>query len=119
MEQQAQFRGISRPGGEEQRSALLDLLGRSIDYGHWKLAIRRFLMLLACNYDIPLEYRLQCENFIASCPERELQRIRSYVEGWAEMLTPPPPRTIGYMSKPHTSQGDKYHYLHSISRPTI
>jgi hypothetical protein len=76
----APVRAAARPRG--RREVLLQLLDESLARGHWKLAVRRFLMLLACDCDVPAEQRSRCEFHLARCREGELRKMEADVQAW-------------------------------------
>jgi hypothetical protein len=65
---------------------LLQLLHGSLQRGHWKVAVRRYLMLAACGFEVSARLRLRCEAYIARCPARELRRTQEDVQAWAECV---------------------------------
>lgn len=70
------------PLREEQRCALLALLEHSLRRGHWRLAVRRYLMLRAQSHEVPPDCCERCERLIAAASRRELGRIRQQVHEW-------------------------------------
>ena len=54
-----------------------------------RMAIRRFLMLSACGFDMPDGYRTACEALVLSRSEGDLRRIRHGVQSWVDMLLLP------------------------------
>jgi acyl-CoA synthetase (AMP-forming)/AMP-acid ligase II len=65
----------ARPCVERSRHAvLLDLLEQSLARGHWKLALRRYLMLLACGCEVPAAQREACERHLLRCEPRGLRK---------------------------------------------
>ena len=64
------------------REVLLAQLARDLARGHWKLALRHFLMLEACGHDVPPAQRARCMEHALECPSRDWLRIRDYVSGW-------------------------------------
>lgn len=71
-----------------RREALIALLEHSLRRGHFKLVVRRWLMLQACGYDVPEPLRAPCDSALQRCRPAELARIREAVDRWAAMLTP-------------------------------
>jgi 3-methyl-2-oxobutanoate hydroxymethyltransferase len=61
---------------------LLELLATNLRRGHWRVAIRRFLMLVACGVDVPDAHKGVCEALLGTCPPRDLRRIRDGVQSW-------------------------------------
>lgn len=95
----------------ERRHALLALLQDSLEKGHWKVALRRFLMLRSFGLSIPDEQATVCEQFMARCPGRELARMHQSAIDWVAMVSPV--CDAGYWA---AQVVDKYDYLHSIAR---
>lgn len=98
----------------ERRRALLALLQDSLEKRHWKVALRRFLMLRSFELPIPEDLTTVCELFMSRCPERELARMHQSAIDLVAMVS----RGI---EPEHVSQRivDKYDYLHSIARSKI
>src|SRR5882762_7860049 len=48
----------------DTRAAIVDLLATSLERGHWRVALRRFLMLRACNLDVPDRYNARCKELV-------------------------------------------------------
>lgn len=82
--------GPTPPPREEQRRALLALLDHSLKRGHWRLAVRRYLMLRAQSHEVPPPHAESCERLIASASRRELGRIRQQVHDWVCLLARAP-----------------------------
>jgi hypothetical protein len=55
---------------------LLDLLEQSLARGHWKLALRRYLMLLACGCEVPAAQREACERHLSGASRGACARWR-------------------------------------------
>lgn len=64
------------------REVLLAQLARDLARGHWKLALRHFLMLEACGHEVPPEQRARCMEHALECPSRDWLRIQADVSGW-------------------------------------
>ncbi|WP_288251528.1 hypothetical protein [uncultured Hydrogenophaga sp.] len=75
--------------GEPSAAALLELLRESLCRGHWKVAVRRYQMLLVAGVPVPMEERQACEQHTARIGSRELGRIRMDVSGWAKLVLGP------------------------------
>ena len=73
----------------DTRDVLVAQLAISLERGHWRVAIRRFLMLSACGFDMPDGYRTACEALVLSRSEGDLRRIRHGVQSWVDMLLLP------------------------------
>jgi hypothetical protein len=76
-----------RPGPAE--TMLLELQ-TYIERGYWKVAIRRFLMMRAQGFDVPLRDAERCKELIARCSAAELRRIDRSIGEWARMVNPTP-----------------------------
>jgi hypothetical protein len=97
----------------ERRHTLLALLQDSLEKGHWKVALRRFLMLRSFELAVPVELEKVCERFMERCPDRELARMHQSANDLVAMVSglPATDRTCLRVV-------DKYEYLHSIARPS-
>jgi hypothetical protein len=68
---------------------LLQLLATDLRRRHWRVAIRRFLMRVACGVDVPESSpKAACEALLLACPARDLRRILDGVQSWLDMLHP-------------------------------
>ena len=65
---------------------LLDLLEQSLARGHWKLALRRYLMLLACGGEVPAAQRAACERHLRRCEPRGLRKMEDDVRAWSRCI---------------------------------
>jgi hypothetical protein len=72
----------------ETSVVLLQLLETDLQRRHWRVAIRRFLMLLACGVGVPDSPKAECEALLLACPARDLRRIRDRVQSWVDMMHP-------------------------------
>ena len=72
----------------ETSEVIVDQLATSLERGHWRIALRRFLMLRASDFDIPDQYKARCEALMAACPTRDIRRIQDQVQSWVDMLAP-------------------------------
>jgi len=85
-------RATSRPPVARQRiersrhEVLLDLLEQSLARGHWKLAVRRYLMLLACGGEVPAAQRAACERHLRRCEPRGLRKMEDDVRAWSRCI---------------------------------
>lgn len=70
----------------ERGVELLKLLSRSLEKGHWKVAVRRFQMLLEFDCDIPDKERIECEGLISQLSQRERSKIVQDVQAWAAFV---------------------------------
>lgn len=67
---------------------LLALLHGCLCKGQWKVAIRRYFMLLACACEVPAEVACRCQALVANCPRKELEFIACAALAWADMVCP-------------------------------
>lgn len=75
--------GLSAQGGHPETHRVLVLqVEASLKRGYWRLAIRRFLMLQAYEFEVPEELREELTALIAACPAADLRRIRWQVGAW-------------------------------------
>lgn len=65
-----------------RHDVLLALLDDSLARGHWRVALRRFVMLLACGYEVPAHQRALCELHRERCRERELRKMEADAQAW-------------------------------------
>jgi hypothetical protein len=94
-------------------AALLAQLAMNLERGYWRVAIRRYLMLVARGVDIPQRYGSQCEALMATCPSGDLRRIESQVHSWVAMLAAPAQRR---RPRDLSSACDKYPPLDALWR---
>ena len=69
-----------------RHEVLLDLLEESLARGHWKLAVRRYLMLLACGCEVPEAPRAACERHLRRCEPRGLRKMEDDVRAWSRCI---------------------------------
>jgi hypothetical protein len=74
----------------DQKQALIDLLERSLQFGHRRLAIRRYFMLQICGHEVPAELGAACEDIRGRVKAAEVSRIQRSVCEWHQMLRRPP-----------------------------
>jgi len=65
---------------------LLVQLRRELQRGHWRVALRHFLMLQAYGYEVPPAERRRCLERARDCAAREWLKIESDVAAWAQCL---------------------------------
>ena len=65
---------------------LLRMLDRSLRSGHWRVACRRYLMLVAREHAVPGAWREQCEALLARCAPSQLECMRADASRWAAMV---------------------------------
>lgn len=101
---------IRRPPPSDRRDILLELLRESLARGHWKVSVRRILMLRSLACTLPPEHEHRCQRLLDRCPPRELERMEEDVRAWVSMLEPP------VRVQPSAPAVDRYEYLHALSR---
>lgn len=69
-----------------REKVLLELLLECLENGHWKVAIRRYFMLLALSHELPAEIAARCDALVAKYPRKELERIAEPVLAWVRMV---------------------------------
>jgi len=84
---------------EDLHQALQLLLERSMRLGHRRLAIRRYLMMCSQGYSVPALEQSFCEDMMDECTQSDLNRIRSSVKSWADMLEMNKSRTLSCSMK--------------------
>jgi hypothetical protein len=77
---------VERDAERSRREVLLDLLEQSLKRGHWKLALRRYLMLLACGCEVPSPQRAACERHLRRCEPRGLRKMEEDVRAWSRCI---------------------------------
>ena len=82
-------RAASAVASAESARCLLRLLADKLEAGHWRVACRRYLMLLACNHSVPAEVGSRCEHLLQRCSARELARMRADAARWAASVRMP------------------------------
>lgn len=73
----------------ESRRCLLRLLADKLEAGHWRVACRRYLMLLACDHRVPDDVGSRCEHLLQRCSPRELALMRADAARWAASVRMP------------------------------
>lgn len=73
------------PTQQDLGSALVELLHADLHRGYWRVAIRHYLMLVSCGYEVPASLQQQCTRRMALCAPGELQKIGDRVEGWLDL----------------------------------
>lgn len=66
--------------------ALLRAMDESLARGHWRVACRRYLMLLASGVAVAAPVRERCDALLERCSLQELVRMRKDAQNWASML---------------------------------
>lgn len=65
--------------------ALVELLHVDLQRGYWRVAIRHYLMLIGCGYEVPTSLQQECVRKMAVCSPVELQKIIERVSGWCDL----------------------------------
>ena len=73
-------------GVSQRREVLLVLLRESLVRGHWRVALRRYLMLRGCGFDVPERERQRCETYLARCKSTELGRMQADARAWSRFV---------------------------------
>jgi hypothetical protein len=73
------------PTQQDLGSALVRLLHSDLHRGHWRVAIRHYLMLAGCGYEVPKTLQQQCILKMALCAPGELQKIGHRVADWLDL----------------------------------
>lgn len=71
----------------EQERYLLDGLTESLARGHYKVALRRYFMLVAREFGVPDEIQPEVEQAASRCRPGELQRMADSGRAWAAMVS--------------------------------
>ena len=106
--QQEQPGRLIHPG---TRDVLVGQLAESLHRGHWRLAIRRFLVLKAYEFEIPDAHEQTVRRLISSRTADDLRKIRRQVRSWIDMRAMQPPDWVAL-----GTPVDKIECLHAISR---
>jgi hypothetical protein len=92
-------------------------LRASIEHGHWRVALKRYLMLLACNVSVPACDEIECRRYAAQCSEAALIKMRVNVRRWAAMICAPGVERVEFAVQSPDLPRDKYEHLHAAFRP--
>jgi len=74
-------------GRGEQERYLLAGLAESFARGHYRVALRRYFMLVARDLQIPDELQPEIERAAARCTPLEIQKMIDSASTWAAMVT--------------------------------
>lgn len=91
------------PAPQNLGSALVELLHADLQRGYWRVAIRHYLMLIGCGYEVPALLQQQCIRKMALCAPVELQEICDGVEGWFDLREDHRIRTSRAQQKPSSA----------------
>lgn len=81
--------------GVHTQAVLLQMLVASLNKGHWKVACRRYLKLVAGGWPVPQPLRLACEARLRCCADTEREKMLHDAQAWARFSArrdPPAPR---------------------------
>lgn len=76
------FAASARTGHPETQRVLVLQLEAALQRGYWRLAIRRFLMIQAYEFEVSDELEQRLCALMAICPAAILRRIRLQVGAW-------------------------------------
>jgi hypothetical protein len=97
------------------------LLRASLEAGHWRVALRRYLMLKGAAAEIPEDLAAECERVRTRCEPHILQRMLDDVHAWAQLVTTGHcPRKAWPGARAHAGAApprDKLDDLHRAFRP--
>jgi hypothetical protein len=71
----------------EQERYLLDGLAESLSRGHYRVALRRYFMLVAREFRVPEDIRPKMEQAAQRCKPEELRRMADSGRAWAAMVS--------------------------------
>ena len=71
----------------EQERYLLDGLAQSLARGNYRVALRRYFMLVAREFGVPEEIRPEMEQAALRCKPEELRRMEDSGRAWAAMVS--------------------------------
>jgi hypothetical protein len=74
------------PRATSSGEVLLAQLRRDLQRGHWRLALRHFLMLQAYGCEVPAPERRHCLEYARACAAREWLKMEADVARWARCL---------------------------------
>lgn len=85
----APARAPATPRASSSGEVLLAQLRRDLQRGHWRLALRHFLMLQAYGCEVPPAEQRHCLEHARVCAAREWARMQADVAAWARCLGRP------------------------------
>ena len=71
----------------EQERYLLDGMAQSLERGHYRVALRRYFMLVARELRVPDELRQEIERARVRCTPREIRHMIDSASAWAAMVS--------------------------------
>jgi hypothetical protein len=74
-------------GRREQERYLLAGLAESFARGHYRVALRRYFMLVARDFDVPDELQPEIERAAVRCTAAEIQKMVDSASAWAAMVS--------------------------------
>lgn len=69
----------------EAKEYLLRSVRERLAIGHWKVACRRYMMLVACHFAVPEPLTTRCEELLSRCSAKELQDMHEGAASWHEL----------------------------------
>lgn len=79
--------GGSGADRREQERYLLSGMAQSLARGHYKIALRRYFMLVARDLHVPDDLLAPIERAAARCTPREIQKMVDSASAWAAMVS--------------------------------
>jgi hypothetical protein len=79
----------ARPHASSAGEVLLAQLQRDLQRGHWRLALRHFLMLQAYGCEVPPAEQRHCLEHARACAHREWLKMQADVAAWARCVARP------------------------------
>lgn len=94
---------------------MVEGLAQSLALGHWKVALRRYAMLVARGEPVPAGLRQRCDRLLLACGEVEFERLLERVGAWMQCMA-------GHWNSPVRAASprlprDSLHELHAAFRP--
>lgn len=71
----------------EQERYLLEGVAESLERGHYRVAPRRYFMLIAREFGVPDELRPEIERATVRCTPREIRNMIDSASAWAAMVS--------------------------------
>lgn len=82
----APARRPARPPARSSAEVLLAQLRLDLQRGHWRLALRHFLMLQAYGFEVPPAESSHCLAHARACAHREWLKMQADVAAWARCV---------------------------------
>jgi len=71
----------------EQERYLLDGVAEGLQRGHYRVALRRYFMLVARDFRVPDELQPEIERATVRCTPGELRKMVDSARAWAAMVS--------------------------------